>query len=152
MTYHGLHFNENLRYDVTFTVEPERLLMDVMQFCDSDLPVLESEAWRFCWDLTVGMTAAVAEPMPLRGYRHLLPARTAIYGFTEKALNLAGELDAGYAAGFHTGGLGSGVEFRSWDGVPTGYEGTLIGCFGPLYAIATGQLTPTDPAWWPAGG
>lgn len=74
------------------------------------------------------------------------------YGFTAQARKLADELEAGYAAGFHNGGIGSGVEFRSWDGVPTGYEGTLIGCFGPLYAIAIeqGQLAPTDPEWWPA--
>ena len=77
-----------------------------------------------------------------------------IYGFAERAHLLAEELDAGYAAGFHTGGIGSGVEFRSWDGIPTGYEGTLVGCFGPLYAIAIeqGQFTPTEPEWWPAEG
>ena len=73
VTYHGLHFNDDLRYDVTFTVEPDRLRMDVMQFCYGDLPVLETEAWRFCWDLTAGMTAAVAEPMLLPGRNGRVP-------------------------------------------------------------------------------
>ena len=64
---------------------------------------------------------------------------------------LAEELAAGYAAGIFNGGNGSGHEFRSWEGLPTGYEGTLIGCFGPLYAIAIerGVLKPSDPEWWP---
>ena len=28
---------------------------------------------------------------------------------------------------------------RTWEGLPTGYEGTLIGCFAPLYGIAIEQ-------------
>ncbi len=65
VTYHGLHFNDDLRYDITFTVEAECLHVDIMQFCYAELPVLETEAWRFSWDLTAGMTAAAAEPIGL---------------------------------------------------------------------------------------
>lgn len=75
-----------------------------------------------------------------------------LYGLGAQARNLAAELDAGYAAGSFDGGHGSGNEFRSWEGLPTGYEGTLIGCFGPLYAIAIeqGVFRPATPEWWPA--
>jgi hypothetical protein len=60
-------------------------------------------------------------------------------------------MEEGYAAGVFNGGNGTGHEFRSWEGLPTGYEGTLIGCFGPMYAIAIekGVLQPKTPEWWP---
>ena len=75
-----------------------------------------------------------------------------LYSLRAQARKLAAELDAGYAAGSFDGGHGSGNEFRSREGLPTGYEGTLIGCFGPLSAIAIeqGVLTPAAPEWWPA--
>ncbi len=76
-----------------------------------------------------------------------------IYGLREQAQALTREMDAGYAAGVFNGGIGTGHEFRSWDGLPTGYEGTLIGCFAPLYAIAIehGVIAPSTPEWWPLG-
>jgi hypothetical protein len=74
------------------------------------------------------------------------------YGFREPAARLAAELEQGYAAGIFDGGMGTGHEFRSWEGLPTGYEGTLIGNFAPLYALALeqGVIIPPDPEWWPA--
>jgi hypothetical protein len=77
-----------------------------------------------------------------------------LYGCKDRARRMAEELDEGYAAGIFNGGDGSGHEFRSWEGLPTGYEGTLIGCFGPLYAIAIEQkvLKPSIPEWWPDNG
>jgi hypothetical protein len=74
-----------------------------------------------------------------------------IHGLKERARQLARELDEGYAAGVFDGGMGTGHEFRSWEGLPTGYEGTLIGCFAPLYAIAIeqGVIAPFEPEWWP---
>ena len=77
-----------------------------------------------------------------------------IHGLTSQAQKLAKELAEGYAAGVFNGGNGAGHEFRSWEGLPTGYEGTLIGCFGPLYGIAIeeGFLTPSQPEWWPENG
>ncbi len=75
-----------------------------------------------------------------------------IYGLQDRARQLAEELNEGYATGMFTGGIGSGSEFRSWDGVPTGYEGTLIVCTTQVYAIAIeqGVLKNMDPEWWPS--
>ncbi|MCC6491123.1 MAG: hypothetical protein IT364_26785 [Candidatus Hydrogenedentes bacterium] len=77
-----------------------------------------------------------------------------IYGLKDEARALATELADGYAEGVFNGGNGSGHEFRSWEGLGTGYEGTLIGCFGPLYGIAIeeGVLHPSNPEWWPENG
>jgi hypothetical protein len=73
-----------------------------------------------------------------------------VCGMREQAQQLARELDAGYALGVFDGGIGTGHEFHSWEGLPTGYEGTLIGCFAPRYAIAIeqGLFKPFEPEWW----
>jgi len=78
----------------------------------------------------------------------------ALYGFRQQLKQIVDELRDGYAAGIFNGGNRSGHEFRSWEGLPTGYEGTLIGCFGPMYAIAIeeGLIKPSEPEWWPANG
>ncbi len=76
------------------------------------------------------------------------------YGLTKQLKKTVDEMTNGYAADIFNGGAGAGHEFRSWEGLPTGYEGTLIGCFGPMYAIAIeeGILKPFDPEWWPSNG
>ena len=73
------------------------------------------------------------------------------HGFGEKARHLADELDKGYVADFFTGGVGSGNEMRSWEGLPSGYEGTLTYNHGLLYAIAVEKslIEPRTPEWWP---
>lgn len=75
-----------------------------------------------------------------------------LYGFKREAREMAKSFDEGMAEGLHSGGHGAGVEFRSWDGLPNGYEGTLIWEFGSLYAVAIelGMLKPPEPEWWPA--
>jgi hypothetical protein len=76
------------------------------------------------------------------------------YGDRDHAKKVIAKMSEGYEAGVFNGGHGTGHEFRSWEGLPTGYEGTLIGCFGPLYAIAIeeGVIEPQDPEWWPENG
>ncbi len=76
----------------------------------------------------------------------------ATYGFTEAAVRLADELDEGYAHDLFTGPIGEGQEFLSWEGLQTGYEGTLICRLDSLYAIAIQKrvLAPFVPEWWPA--
>ena len=74
-----------------------------------------------------------------------------IYGFKDEARHLADEFDKGYAAGIFSGGVGTGNEMRAWDGIPTGYEGTLTYNHGLIYAVAVekGFIQPHDPEWWP---
>ena len=76
----------------------------------------------------------------------------ATHGFTREADALAAELDDGYAAGVFTGAIGEGQEFLSWEGLRTGYEGTLVCRLDSLVAIAIqrGALQPFAPEWWPA--
>jgi hypothetical protein len=40
---------------------------------------------------------------------------------------------------------------RSWEGLPTGYEGTLTYNHGLIYSVAVekGYITPQSPEWWP---
>jgi hypothetical protein len=75
-----------------------------------------------------------------------------LHGFTAAADALAADLDQGYAAGIFTGAIGEGQEFLSWEGLRTGYEGTLICQLDALSAIAIqqGHLAPSEPEWWPA--
>lgn len=77
-----------------------------------------------------------------------------IYGLKEQAEIITSQLEQGYAEGYFSGGIGHGCEFRSWEGIPTGYEGTLIVCFGPMYPIAVerGLIKPDNPEWWPNNG
>jgi hypothetical protein len=74
------------------------------------------------------------------------------YGFKKEARQLADDFDRGYAEGVLSGGVGSGNEMRSWEGLPTGYEGTLICNNSPIYAVAVekGFIKPLEPEWWPA--
>lgn len=76
------------------------------------------------------------------------------YGFKGNARNLADEYSEGLMAGSIIGGMESGVEFHTWEGLPSGYEGTFGPNFAPLYAIAieSGILKPTEPEWWLEGG
>ncbi len=73
------------------------------------------------------------------------------YGLREAASAIVADLEEGYLRGHFNGGVGSGVEFYRWDGVPTGYEGSFVANWVPLYAIAVhrGLFQPTSPEWWP---
>ena len=75
----------------------------------------------------------------------------AIHGLHDEAAAIAADLELGYERGHFNGGVGSGVEFYRWDGVPTGYEGTFVASWTPLYAIAIqrGLFEPAEPEWWP---
>ncbi|MEI6972061.1 MAG: hypothetical protein WCL44_11160 [bacterium] len=53
---------EGIRFDAVFTVEQDRIVAELTQSADRDIPVLEVEAWRLAWDLKKGMTAAAAKP------------------------------------------------------------------------------------------
>ena len=42
------------------------------------------------------------------------------------------------------GGIGSGLDWRLWDGTPSGYEGLLAEGFGFLAVAVERYATPTD--------
>ncbi len=77
-----------------------------------------------------------------------------IYGFKQAARKLVDEFSEGLMDGSVIGGMESGVEFHTWEGLPSGYEGTFGPNFAPLYAIAieNGVIQPFEPEWWPPGG
>jgi len=67
VSYCNLHAIDGLWVDAVFTVEPERLVLELTQRCEQDMPVIEFEAWRLAWDLYSGITGAVAMPTLLPG-------------------------------------------------------------------------------------
>ena len=73
------------------------------------------------------------------------------YGCAKEAEQIMNDLECGYQRGHFNGGVGSGVEFYRWDGVPTGYEGSFVANWAALYAIAVHRniIQPTTPEWWP---
>jgi hypothetical protein len=75
-----------------------------------------------------------------------------VVGLTEAADQVCRDLCAGFAADAFMGGVGSGDEFRTWEGLGTGYEGALVGVPHALLAVLR-HLEPAtvpDPEWWPA--
>lgn len=73
------------------------------------------------------------------------------YGLGDAAAGIVADLELGYERGHFNGGVGSGVEFHRWDGAPTGYEGSFVANWVPLYAISIhrGVFQPATPEWWP---
>jgi hypothetical protein len=58
----------------------------------------------------------------------------------------------GYALGRLTGGVRTGTEFHTLEGITCGYEGTIVGEPPTLLAIAIhqGLVKPLEPECWPA--
>jgi hypothetical protein len=83
---------------------------------------------------------------------HSRPRRPTDFAKTPRAI--AKDLDESFSAGHFSGGTDSGCEFRCWDGLASGYEGSFVCSFAPMYAIAIEQgiIQPMDPEWWPASG
>ena len=110
------------------------------------------------------LMAGVAELVPsfehyidgtLTGWANQYLRALSCYGLQAEAERLARDMDDAYAWGVFDGGNHSGTEFRSWEGMATGYEGTMGNLpYGTLYALAIeqGVLKPLEPEWWPAGG
>jgi hypothetical protein len=75
-----------------------------------------------------------------------------IYGLKDLAEPIVSDLELGYLRNHFNGGVGTGVEFYRWDGAPTGYEGSFVANWVPMYAIAIhrGLFKPTTPEWWPS--
>jgi hypothetical protein len=69
----------------------------------------------------------------LAGARHFLMALRRVGMDREADLALEGMM-AGIAAGTAFGGCSSGIDLRTWDGTPCGYEGILTDQFGVMVA------------------
>jgi hypothetical protein len=65
--YSGLTGPAGLSVDATFTVEADRLMVELTQRAEYEVPVLEGEVWRLVWDLARGMTAAAGAPTLVPG-------------------------------------------------------------------------------------
>jgi hypothetical protein len=119
---------------------------------DHMLPVMDNYGWT---EPTFEMfTDGSMSPSAITYYLRAL----SIHGFTDRAQDMAADLDAGFAQGVFTGGaggqMGEGNEFLSWEGLTSGYEGTFGPTMGALYGVAIQQgiFAPSEPEWWPAGG
>ena len=75
--------------------------------------------------------------------RHLAGALYQV-GMTREADTLLERLCAGIAAGTAFGGAKSGVDARTWDGRPCGYEGLLTDQFGILALALEKYSTPDE--------
>jgi len=62
VAYSDLQIIPDLTINVSFTVENEKVTMELEQTCKRDIPVLETEAWRFGWDLKAGITGTAVKP------------------------------------------------------------------------------------------
>ncbi len=65
--YRNLRCAAGARLDASFTVEPDRIILELTQTADHDLPALEAEAWRLAFDLKKGMTAVAGAPTRREG-------------------------------------------------------------------------------------
>ena len=54
VAYRNLRAAEGVVIDAVFTVEAERLTLELTQKCAQSVPVIEAEAWRFAWNLKAG--------------------------------------------------------------------------------------------------
>jgi hypothetical protein len=61
-------------------------------------------------------------------------------GRKDDAERIFGGLLEGFRDGVFQGGIGSGVDWKRWDGTPCGYEGLLVDSYYALGAFITGRL------------
>lgn len=138
---------ENLRQQVGAGRAFFGIPFNLLPIASSDhmLPLFHGHFTPSFENYTDGAMASCAAPYYLRAL--------ARYGFNDEAAQITRDLEEGYVRGHFNGGIGSGVEFIRWDGVPCGYEGSFVNSWQALYAIAIerGIFAPTDPEWWPAG-
>lgn len=109
---------------------------------DHMLPKILGEHVRTYENYTDGSMAAIFAGYYLRAL--------SIYGFEQQAKKLAKDLDEAFFYGMYDGGNYTAKEFHSWEGLPNGYEGTMLDSFGCLYAIGVelGYIRPSNPEWW----
>lgn len=60
--YLGVKAVDDLKLDAVFTIEPERILLEIKQHCDRPLATVEYEAWRLAFDIRVSPTGVAGVP------------------------------------------------------------------------------------------
>ncbi len=85
--YRGLWAIRGLTLDARFIVEPDRLLVELTQSADS-IPVIESEAWRFAFAATRGMTGVAGVPAGMPGRAGDVPFPVCLAGDGNGALSI----------------------------------------------------------------
>lgn len=72
------------------------------------------------------------------------------YGFTETADSICDQLLQSFESGLFEGDR-NGAEFFTHEGIPCGYEGSLVHNYYVLAEIAKhkGWVEPVSPEWWP---
>jgi hypothetical protein len=75
-----------------------------------------------------------------------------VFGFDATADQIAREVLEGHELGRLVGGIGTGLEFHTFEGAICGYEGMYVLQFPSLLAIAQNQgwVQLCDPEFWPA--
>lgn len=73
-----------------------------------------------------------------------------MHGFTETADRICDQLLESYERGLFDGDR-NGAEYFTHEGIPCGYEGSLIHSYPTLAEIAKhkGWIKPVQPEWWP---
>lgn len=65
--YRGIITGAGITVDAVFTVTAEALLVTLEQEAETDLPVIEGEAWRLLWNMRAGLTSVAALPQVREG-------------------------------------------------------------------------------------
>ncbi len=74
--YRGIDTGAGITVNAVFTVTAEALTVELEQEAETDLPVIEGEAWRLLWNMRAGLTSVAAVPQAREGRNGLveLPA------------------------------------------------------------------------------
>ena len=113
---------------------------DVMEMCGE--PLREDGRDTFGVFVNGGMS-------PPGAYFYLRALSMMGFGIADK---MCAQILDSFAARLFDGGAWAGTEAWSWEGLRTGYEGTLSHSYHVLLACAQhlGLVETLDPEWWPA--
>ncbi len=67
VAYRGIDSGAGVTVNAVFTVTAEALTVEFEQEAESDIPVIEGEAWRLLWNMRAGLTGVAAVPLAREG-------------------------------------------------------------------------------------
>lgn len=65
--YRGIDTGAGVTVNAVFTVTAEALTIELEQMAETDVPVIEGEAWRLLWNMRAGLTSVSALPQAREG-------------------------------------------------------------------------------------